>query len=44
MQQVAQEKAFRSMIDNPAMKIMHDEFDAYVRRLVDAPVTPAPRR
>jgi hypothetical protein len=44
MQQVAQEKAFRSMIDNPAMKIMHDEFDAYVRRLVDTPVTPAPRR
>ena len=36
MWDVAQEDSFRRMIDNPAMKIMHDEFDAYVRRLIDA--------
>jgi len=37
MRQVAQEKSFRSMIDNPSMKIMHDEFDVYVRHLLDSP-------
>jgi len=37
MREVAQEPSFRSMIDNPAVKIMHDEFDRYVRRLVDTP-------
>ena len=37
MWEVAQEKSFRSMIDNPAMKIMHDEFDRYIHRLIDAP-------
>jgi hypothetical protein len=36
MWDVAQEESFRRMIDNPAMKIMHDEFDTYVRRLIDA--------
>ena len=35
MREVAQEKSFRSMIDNPSMKIMHDEFDVYMRRLLD---------
>ena len=35
--EIGQEKSFRSMIDNPAMKIMHDDFDAYVRRLIHAP-------
>ena len=30
MQQVAREESFRRMIDNPSMKIMHDEFDALV--------------
>lgn len=44
MWEVAQEKSFRSMLDNPSMKIMHDEFDTYVRRLVDAPTRPKPRR
>jgi len=44
MWELSQEKSFRSMIDNPAMKIMHDEFDTYVRRLVDAPTRPLPRR
>ena len=41
MWEVAQEKSFRSMIDNPSMKIMHDEFDAYLRQLIDAPAPPA---
>src|ERR1043166_7774258 len=34
MRQIAREPSFRSMLDNPAMKIMHDEFDVFVRRLV----------
>lgn len=34
MQQIAQEESFRKMIDNPAMKIMHDEFDNYMRKLL----------
>jgi hypothetical protein len=36
MRQIAQEKSFRSMIDNPSMKIMHDEFDSYLRHLTDS--------
>lgn len=39
MREVAQEKSFRSMIDNPSMKILHDDFDRYMRRLVDAPAS-----
>lgn len=34
---VAQEPAFRAMLDNPSMKIMHDEFARFVRSLVDGP-------
>ena len=41
MWEIGQEQSFRSMIDNPAMKIMHDEFDAYVRRLIHSPSPPA---
>jgi hypothetical protein len=37
MWEVAQEESFRRMIENPAMKIMHDEFDRYVRRVIAAP-------
>ena len=40
MWQVAQEESFRSMINNPAMKIMHDEFDAFVRQLIEMPAPP----
>jgi hypothetical protein len=43
MWQVAQEESFRRMIDNPSMKIMHDEFDGYVRRLSDMPAPPPAR-
>jgi len=41
MWQVAQETSFRRMIANPSMKIMHDEFDAFVRRLSDMPSPPS---
>ena len=34
---VAQEPAFRAMLNNPAMKIMHDEFARFVSKLVDGP-------
>ena len=40
MWQVAQEESFRRMINNPAMKIMHDEFDTFVRRLIEMPAPP----
>lgn len=40
MWQVAQERSFRGMIGNPSMKIMHDEFDTFVRRLTDMPLPP----
>ncbi|HUQ19958.1 MAG TPA: hypothetical protein VM099_10135 [Gemmatimonadaceae bacterium] len=40
MWEIGQEKSFRSMLDNPAMKIMHDEFDVYVRNLVRMPSGP----
>jgi hypothetical protein len=40
MQEVAQEPAFRGMLDNSSVKIMHDDFDEYMRRLVKAPVQP----
>jgi len=34
MSQLADEESFRSMLANPAMKIMHDDFDVYVRALL----------
>jgi hypothetical protein len=40
MWQIAQEESFRRMIDNPAMKIMHDEFDHFVRKLIAAKEPP----
>ncbi len=41
MWQLAQEKSFQRMMDNPAMKIMHDEFDSFVRQLTEMPKPPA---
>ena len=35
--QLNEEQSFRSMLANPAMKIMHDDFDAYVRGLLKTP-------
>src|SRR5512146_880772 len=40
MWEVAQEDSFRRMINNPAMKIMHDEFDRFIRDLVEMPAPP----
>ncbi len=40
MWSIAQEGSFRRMIDNPAVKIMHDDFGEFIRRLVDAPSPP----
>lgn len=40
--QLGQERSFRQMLDNPSMKIMHDDFDTYVRALVSAPSPPEP--
>ena len=34
MMQVGEEDSFRRMIENPAMKIMHDDFETYVRALL----------
>lgn len=34
---VAREPAFRAMLDNPSMKIMHDEFASFVRNLTAGP-------
>jgi hypothetical protein len=33
MAQLTREQSFRRMLDSPAMKIMHDDFDAYLRAL-----------
>jgi len=38
--QLGREKSFQRMMDNPAMKIMHDDFDTYLRDLVRAPSPP----
>jgi hypothetical protein len=45
MWEVTREESFRRMIHNPSMKIMHDDFEAYVHELVraDRPPGSAPR-
>jgi hypothetical protein len=35
MEEIAREESFRKMMDNPAMKIMHDDFERYVTQMVD---------
>jgi hypothetical protein len=37
MKQLGEEDSFRHMLENPAMKIMHDDFDTYVRALLGMP-------
>lgn len=37
MGQLAREESFRKMIRNPSLKIMHDDFETYVRQLADSP-------
>jgi hypothetical protein len=34
IEEIAQEPSFRAMVNNPAMKIMHDDFQQFVRELV----------
>ena len=34
MRQLGQEESFRRMLGTPSVKIMHDDFDAFVRELV----------
>jgi hypothetical protein len=34
MQQLAADPSFRRMLDSPAMKIMHDDFETYMRGLM----------
>jgi hypothetical protein len=40
MWQVGREESFQRMIENPAMKIMHDDFDSYLRALLKRPTPP----
>jgi hypothetical protein len=40
MRQVAREESFRRMISNPSVKIMHDDFETYVKMMVET-TTPA---
>jgi hypothetical protein len=40
MWQLGGEESFRKMLANPAMKIMHDDFDTYVRTLLTRPTPP----
>ena len=41
MIQLSREDSFRQMLDSPAMKIMHDDFDTYLRQTLH--VSPGPR-
>ena len=41
MWEIGQEDSFRRMIANPSMKIMHDEFDTFVRKLMGMQAPPA---
>jgi hypothetical protein len=40
MWQVGQEESFKRMILNPSMKIMHDDFDTYLRGLLNRKSAP----
>jgi hypothetical protein len=40
MWQVGRDESFRRMLENPSMKIMHDDFDTYVRALLRSPTPP----
>ena len=41
MWEVTQQPSFKSMLQNHAMKILHDDFDEYVRRLASMTSPPA---
>jgi hypothetical protein len=38
--EITREASFRRMMANPSMKIMHDEFDTFVRALINMPTAP----
>jgi hypothetical protein len=40
MWEVGQEQQFRNMVGNPATKILHDDFDVYIRKLIELPAPP----
>lgn len=40
MWEISREDSFRRMMANPSMKIMHDNFDVFVRKLIEMPVPP----
>ena len=40
IRQLGNEESFRRMLDSPSMKIMHDDFDTYVRGLLKRPTPP----
>lgn len=40
MWELSREESFQRMLANPAMKIMHDDFAAYVRDLARSPTAP----
>ena len=42
MRQLGEEKSFRRMLENPSMKIMHDEFYAHVQALMHETRAPGP--
>ena len=42
MAQLGREASFQRMMANPAMKIMHDDFDKYVRSLIAAKLPASP--
>ncbi|MGI9141241.1 MAG: hypothetical protein ACR2GJ_09045 [Gemmatimonadaceae bacterium] len=42
MRQVAREESFQKMISNPSVKIMHDDFEAYVKGLAASASAGAP--
>ena len=44
MTELGKEESFQRMMANPAMKIMHDDFAAYLRTLVNLPDTPSRAR
>lgn len=34
MRDIASERSFRTMMNNPSMKILHDDFQAYIMRMI----------
>jgi hypothetical protein len=40
MWEIAREDSFRRMMSNPSMKIMHDQFDVVVRKLIEMRTPP----